>query len=112
MLPTVQQVIKVILDVVTWFSNLDSTTKGIILTIAGVLAVVFPLITWLGTLVTALVVSDSLKAMENDGLIKYNEETEMPVLISTQTHLTDKSEEIDKEGEVFHRYWIDLSNNK
>lgn len=54
MLPTVQQVIKVISDVVTWFSNLDSGTKGIILAIAGVLAVVFPLITWFGTLVTAI----------------------------------------------------------
>ncbi|MCC9294457.1 hypothetical protein LN736_06245 [Clostridium sp. WLY-B-L2] len=54
MLPVIQKVMSVISGLITWFNSLSDTTKKWILIIAGVVAVIMPLIMYLGIFIASL----------------------------------------------------------
>lgn len=54
MLPVIQQVMSVISGLITWFNSLSDSTKKWILIIAGVAAVIMPIILYLGILISVI----------------------------------------------------------
>lgn len=54
LLPALEKLVEVVSKVLTWFANLDGTTKTIILTILGLVAALSPVLSLISTLITVL----------------------------------------------------------
>lgn len=54
LLPALEKLVEIVSNVLTWFANLDGTTKTVILTILGLVAALSPVLSLISTLVTVL----------------------------------------------------------
>lgn len=54
LLPALEKLVEIVSKVLTWFANLDGTTKTVILTILGLVAALSPVLSLISTLITVL----------------------------------------------------------
>lgn len=54
LLPALEKLVEIVGNVLTWFANLDGTTKTVILTILGLVAALSPVLSLISTLITVL----------------------------------------------------------